>query len=154
MKNPPIVQKGNLNLPADFTKHECYIVGYDNSILEVTADNSAVAIRSVKYSTHKIDDPLGYDKIPNDETRITILLRGGPWRQTMWREQNKSDAQEFTLTDEGDYLVWEPGFYHNWAQLGNSTMLTISLFQSKLRLNNREKKPNKPEMATPRKPSD
>ena len=119
-------------MPLQHTDHDCYVVGYANAILEVDKSNVGVAIRSVKYSTHTKTETVRKDAPANEETRITILLSGGPWRQCMWLEPDKSDLVEFRLERPGDYLVWEPGYCHNWQPLGDATMLTVSMFRPKL----------------------
>lgn len=130
----PRKHMGNLSMPAEHTDHDCYIVGYCNAILEIEEKNRFVAIRSVKYSTHKKSDVPRKDAKPDDETRVTILLAGGPWRQSMWLSADKSDEEKVELYDAGDYLIWEPGFYHSWQPLGDSTMLTVSLWRPKLEI--------------------
>lgn len=119
-------------MPTEHSDHACYIVGYSNAILEIEEKNRFVAIRSVKYSTHKKSVKVRDDADPDDETRITILLSGGPWKQSMWLSPDKSDVSQYELVSAGDYLIWEPGFYHNWQPLGNSTMLTVSLWRPRL----------------------
>ena len=126
------LQNGNLGLSADENDQFRYIVGYANAILEVEKQNRFVTIRSVKYSTHKKSEEIRDVADPDDETRITILLGGGPWKQDMWLKLDKSDLKEFRLEKPGDYLIWEPGYYHNWQPLGYSTMLTVSLWRPKL----------------------
>lgn len=125
--------KGNLGLNPEIDS-SCYIVGYQSAILEVAKGNSGVAIRSVKYSFHKVTDKLRPDAPPDDETRITILLEG-EWEQHFWTKGDKSDLETFKLQKEGDYLLWPPGYYHTWKPLKNSTMLTVSLFQPKFVIN-------------------
>ncbi len=134
----PILRQGNLGMPAEHSDHACYVVGYAQAVLEVDKANTLVAIRGVKYSTHLESAEERPDAPPDDETRITILLVGGPWRQCMWLKPDKSDLVEFTLERPGDYLVWEPGYYHKWQPLGDATMLTVSLFQPRLTLTIRE----------------
>lgn len=131
----PILLKSNLGMPSKFSDYDCYIVGYANSLLETEKGNRCIAIRSVKYSTHVISDKARPDAQADTETRITILMQGGPWKQCMWLKDDKSDLQEFRLDKVGDFLLWQPGYMHNWQPLGNSTMLTISLFQPKLAFN-------------------
>lgn len=134
-KLKPLLIKGNLGVPTEFTDFNCRIVGYSNALLETEKGNRCIAIRSVKYSTHVPSSKIRDDAPADPETRITILLQGGPWKQSMWLMDDKSDLQEFQLDKAGDFLLWQPGYMHNWQPLGNSTMLTISLFQPILAFN-------------------
>ncbi len=128
----PILRQGNLVMPREHSDCACYIVGYANAVLEVDKSNMGVALRSVKYSTHTTKEGAREDALVTDETRITILLSGGPWRQCMWLKPDRSDQNEFLLKRPGDYLFWEPGYFHNWQPLGDATMLTVSMFRPKL----------------------
>lgn len=129
--------KGNYVIPVIPNKRvnesTWYIVGYSNSLITVSKNNQAVAIRSVKYSSHRTSREWRSDAEPTDETRITILLKG-KWEQKFWSREDKGDLTNFTLDQEGDYLIWSLGTWHTWRPLQDSLMLTVSLFQPKLEI--------------------
>ena len=115
----PRMSKGNLGC------HE-YIVGFTpaDDILRIDKDEPNADITSVKYSKHKAGDKRSTDAGSDDQCRITMIVKGGPWKQQMWLEGE--DRKIIELTKEGDYIAWEPGYCHTWEALGDTTMLTVS----------------------------
>lgn len=122
-----ILIKGNFDTPTLGTDKNCYVVGYTNATLGVSKNNTSIAIRSVKYSSHKASNELRAPADPTSETRITILL-DGEWEQNFWTKDDRSDVIQHLLTKKGDFLVWHPGYWHDWRPRKDSLMLTVSLF--------------------------
>ncbi len=129
MESSPELKTGNIGITPQ-SAFDCYIVGFPSAdgkikpTIEVAEKNTCVDIRSVKYSSHLKADKKA-EKKPDDETRITILLNGGPWRQTMWL--NGKDPLVYSLVNPGDYISWEPGYFHSWEAEGDATLLTVSM---------------------------
>lgn len=126
--------KGNLKTAELGTNHNCYVVGYDNATIGVAKDNTAIAIRGVKHSSHLKADEFREDAEPTEETRITILLEGS-WEQHFWIKDDKSDLIQFKLDKAGDFLIWSKDYCHTWKPLANSTMLTVSLYEPRILIN-------------------
>jgi hypothetical protein len=115
----PRMSKGNLGC------HE-YIVGFTpvDDILHIDKDEPNADITGVKYSKHRTGDKRPTDAGSDDQCRITMIVKGGPWKQQMWLDGQ--DRETIELTKEGDYIAWEPGYCHNWEAIGDTTMLTVS----------------------------
>jgi hypothetical protein len=103
-----------------------YLVGFTpvDPILFVDQHTPNADITGVKYSKHLYGDKRPNDAGADDQTRVTMLIAGGPWRQEMWT--SASDRTVHILRAPGDYIAWEPGYCHVWEALGDATMLTIS----------------------------
>ena len=103
-----------------------YIVGYTpvDDILYIDKDAPNADITGVKYSKHTAGDKRPTDAASDPDCRITMIVKGGPWKQQMWLDGQ--DRETIELKEEGDYIAWEPGYCHTWEALGDTTMLTVS----------------------------
>ncbi|MCG8601076.1 MAG: hypothetical protein MI807_13115 [Verrucomicrobiales bacterium] len=116
----PRFNKGNRG------NHE-YIVGHTpvDIIMHIDQVAPKADITGLKYSQHLAGDKRsGGDAAADDQHRLTMLVSGGPWKQEMWLDGGERETLE--LSDEGDYIAWEPGYCHTWEAVGDATMLTIS----------------------------
>ena len=115
----PRMSKGNLCCQE-------YIVGFTpvDDILYIDKDEPNADITGVKYSKHKAGDNRPKEAGSDDQFRVTMIIKGGPWKQQMWL--HGQDRETIKLTKEGDYIAWEPGYCHTWEAIGDTTMLTIS----------------------------
>lgn len=103
-----------------------YIVGFTpiDDIRHIDKDSPNADITSVKYSKHKKGSRRPVDAAADNDFRITMIVKSGPWKQQMWLDGKERQAIE--LKEEGDYIAWEPGYCHTWEALGETTMLTVS----------------------------
>ena len=103
-----------------------YIVGHTpvDGILYIDQHNPSADITGAKYSKHLAGEKRESDASADDQTRITMIVSGGPWKQQMWLPDG--ERKTCNLSKDGDYIAWEPGYCHTWEALGDTTMLTIS----------------------------
>lgn len=119
MSNEPKMSSANVG-------DQKYLVGFTpvDPILFVNKDTPNADITGVKYSKHLYGDKRPIDAEADKDTRITMLIAGGPWRQEMWTSTTERTVH--ILRSPGDYIAWEPGYCHTWEALGDATMLTVS----------------------------
>jgi hypothetical protein len=104
-----------------------YIVGCTPVVemLRVDNDRNKSRLVGVKYSHHRLSDPLkGPRGVEMEQIRVTMLVSGGPWQQRCWREC-QSDGITLQLQEPGDFIAWGPGVNHEWKPLGDATMITV-----------------------------
>jgi len=100
---------------------------YDNVFN--AGEERAMLLDSCKSSIH----PKG-DKKPEGEPetaevfRMTMLARGGPWRQQMYLRNDPAKAITVCLKEIGDYAYWEEAnVEHTWEAMGDASMLTLAV---------------------------
>ncbi len=97
-------------------------------LLDLSSNTHICQLIGLAYSTHRAKSKAKLD-IPEDAyDRITILVSGGPWTQRMWLVGEDVDTT-LTLTESGDYIMWDPGFRHEWTppQDHDTVMLTLTI---------------------------
>lgn len=82
-----------------------------------TDDPRSTSILEVKWSDHKAGDTRPEWAMNVEATTLSILIRG--------RFRLQFPEQEFLLSREGDYVLWDPGVPHCWYTESDSTVLTI-----------------------------
>jgi len=104
-----------------------YLAGFTPAIPLMRVDETHPAwLHSVKYSHHPVGGTRPEPAPSDPRTRVTILLEGGPWVQTMWNA-DRSVEVTLRLAEPGDYIAWQPGYFHSWTAEGRATMLTLSI---------------------------
>lgn len=91
---------------------------------EATAANSI----AVKWYEHDHDEPenLGKGKPVSTGRSISLLVNdGGRFQVKFWKEANPAEVFTVLLTSPGDYVIWGPGFQHEWRCLAKATVLTV-----------------------------
>lgn len=141
IKTEPHTMNKAPRMSCDNVRNREYIIGFTpvDPILFVDQHTPNADITGVKYSRHRSGDKRSDDASADDQTRVTILLEGGPWKQEMWTPT--SQRITYTLQRPGDFIAWEPGYCHTWEALGDATMLTVSF--------RRRKAPSEAEQAMP-----
>ena len=94
-------------------------------LLRVDDTEFPALLNGVKFSRHHPLDPVKGDRQPDEFTRVTMLVEGGPWRQRMWHPASGLDVT-YQLNAPGDFVAWHPGPWHRWTPLGAATMITVN----------------------------
>ncbi len=86
------------------------------SILRVDETDHRAELVGVKYSNHYLDDNPKGNRKPDEYTRVTMLVSGGPWEQRMWNPRTRLNVT-YRLN------AWQPGPYH---PRGQATLVTVT----------------------------
>ena len=83
-------KEGNGVVAGSLDGHE-WVIGSTpvTSILRVDETDHRAELVGVKYSNHHLDDNPKGDRKPDEYTRVTMLVTGGPWEQRMWNPRTR-----------------------------------------------------------------
>ncbi|MCB7129153.1 MAG: hypothetical protein J3T61_06425 [Candidatus Brocadiales bacterium] len=71
----------------------------------------------IKWGLHRKGETRADWDPEGSSTTLTLLIRG--------EFEVKFSDRQFTLNEEGDFVLWGPGIPHTWAALDNSLILTV-----------------------------
>lgn len=107
---------------------ECLPIGYGTAPTVFNTDIRPALIKACKFSYHPAGQTRPY-RDPSDRMhRLTMLVVGGPFLQTMWR--HGGERTTYRLNEPGDYLWFdEPAACHQWEAVNTANMLTFDLIE-------------------------
>lgn len=109
---PVGVVTGNAALEGE--AYRGWFLGYFVTPPEDVRSTSAVEL---KWTTHPAGDTRSSWALNQEATTISILIRGRFWVQF--------PDGDILLSQEGDYVLWQPGVPHCWRAEETSTILTV-----------------------------